>query len=135
MSGTTIVNSSFIFSERDQSIWGGGNATTIVRSLPIIDLHEKTGKWSLDIGLGEVSSSGAQLDLDVDAIINFTTGSMSLDYPLNVAVELPTAVVPGQPFSVQTRVVGTVGEPMMFSTSPGFEIGIDIAASASVDDL
>lgn len=126
MSGTTIVNSSVLFSERDQSIWGGDRAITVEKRIAIIDAHYETGAWSLDVGAGDVSISSAQFDLDVTAVLAFTAGSMSIDYPVDVVVELPNAASPGKAFWVQTRAVVDGVAPLMLSTSPGFSVRIDV---------
>jgi hypothetical protein len=114
-------------------MWSSGPAATINTEFYIIP-PQTIGPKSVDISAlgGLVSlSATASLTFDLKATLDATSGSVSVKYPVNAYVDLPTSVTPGDSFTIGTQYFSTA-TPDLKTTFPGLTFSVVFDASATL---
>jgi hypothetical protein len=120
---TTLVTA-LDFQSRNQSIWGGGPAIGTTQTISIFDLNESIPGMSLDLEpIGIIAASRLYADIGLNAVFDFTSGSISLDHPVNAAITVPTTVAPGQVFAVSTGFAAETKRPACKRCRLGWKSG------------
>lgn len=118
------------FDTSGQSMWGSGSAASINFTKALLGgsfgpLTGVTSVFGLPVS-GSVSGTAA-----LDASITGNTGTVSVDYPVDVEVDTPDSVVPGQAFIVSTNVTG-LGQAALDTQFPSINASLSLDLSAQV---
>ena len=129
ISVSTVSDTSVLdFSTTNQSMWATGSAVNFAQDWTIPLLPTLGGSDTVTSGPFALSV-GASANADLTASLSASTGAVSVGYPVNVLVDVPSAVSAGNSFTVDTNVTG-VTSPTLSATFPNLNASLALTVAA-----
>jgi hypothetical protein len=98
-----LSTSTLDFSTSGQSMWGSGSAAEYDNTWTLLGFDTGLSSGSI---IGDAVGYEFQLAAALQAQLTASTGSISLDYPLNASFNNPNVAAPGQQFTIDTNAAG-----------------------------
>jgi large repetitive protein len=114
------------FSTSGQSMWASGAAGSFTSNYTLFSF-DKSGSGSTSIGPVDLSGSYAASGSLTNSF-SASSGSVDVDYPLNVSTQIPDQITPGQEFTVQTDAAG-LGSATLNATIPSLSDAVTLTVN------